>query len=47
MDSRADATKYDSTDKALELFSFLSDLLALLDGEVSNFSDEGWVSEED
>ena len=44
-DASADAIKVHATDEALEIFSFLSDFLVFLDAEVSNFSDEGWVSE--
>ena len=45
LDASADTIKVDVTNEALEIFSFLSDFLVFLDAEVSNFSDESWVSE--
>ena len=45
LDTNADATKSDGTNEALELFSFCLCFLAFPDAHVSNFSDEGQVSE--
>ena len=45
LDASVDETKYYSTNEVLGIFSFLSDFITFLDAEVSNVSDEGWVSE--
>ena len=45
LDTSADATKYDLTNEALEIFYFSLCLFEFIEAVVANFSNERWVSE--